>query len=35
MQLDKGENLSMIESINKKMKTSMDATDNTNNFYEG
>ena len=28
-------NFSMIESINKKMKTSIDATENTNNFSEG
>ena len=33
MQLDGGENLSTIESINKKMKTIMDT--NTNNFSEG
>ena len=35
MQLDKGESFSMMESINKKMKTNLDATENTNNFSEG
>ena len=35
MQLDGGENFSMIESKNKRAKTNIDVTDNTNNFFEG